>query len=306
MSVIDDVDWLVVQGSGGHIRSEPDRLIVSQDSTVTEYSLAALTHLLLLGRHTIQTGTVNRLVKQGVRITFLEPDGEAVGVVRPFADREDERRRRLQETAPAHAAAITIVAHTAHARLGLIGERNATLYEGELELLQDLIQEIPNLIRIQELRRVHRMIGDMYYEIMARTLPGDLGFRRRTERGSRDPVNALLSLADGLLAATVLTSCIGARLDPSLGIISAGTRSLVQDIADCFRTDMVDRTVFSLARGELEQNRYDRAADRCRLADTVVRDVTARLRATIDRDRIDRQVHRYVRSIEGDLPFLIV
>ncbi len=304
--MIEDVDWLVVQGSGAHIRSDPDRLVVGQGSTVTEYALAGLTHLLLQGRHTIQTATVNRLVQRGIRVTFLEPDGEPVGVVRPYGDHEDERRRHLQETMPAHAIATTIVTYAVHARLGLIGEDQAGFYEGELELVQGLLGEMPNLVRLQELRRIHRMIGDMYYEIMARTIPSDLGFRRRTERPHRDPVNALLSLSYGLLSAAVLNACVGARLDPSLGLLSTGDRALVRDLADCFRTEMVDRTVFALAREGIDPAAFDRTADRCHLVDGLVREATGRLRASIDRKRIDRQVQRYVVALEDEIPFLIV
>ena len=304
--MIEDVDWLVVQGSGAHIRSEPDRLIVNQGPLVTEYAVAGLSHLLLQGRHTIQTATLNRLVRNRVRVTFLEPDGEPVGVVRPYGDREDDPRRRLQETRPSHAVASTIVVYAAHARLGLLDEAGAEFYAGELDLVQGLLAELPNLVRLQEVRRVHRMIGDMYYEIMARTLPPALGFRRRGERPHRDPVNALLSISYGLLSATVLSACIGARLDPSLGLLSGGERALVRDLADCFQTDMVDRTVFDLAREGLGAGGFDASKDRCRLADSVVREATTRLRASIDRERIDRQVQRYVWALEQECPFAIV
>ena len=304
--MIEDVDWLVVQGSGAHIRSGPDRLFVSQGPAVTEYALAGLSHLMLQGRHTIQTATVNRLVRHGIRVTFLEPDGEPVGVVRPYGDREDEQRRRLQEAMPVHAVATTIVAYSAHSRLGLLGEAGAEFYAGEIDLLQGLLVEVPNLIRLQELRRVHRMIGDMYYEIMARTIPPALGFRRRTERPHRDPVNALLSLSYGMLSAAVLNACIGARLDTSIGLLSAGDWALVRDLADCFRTEMVDRAVFDLARTGIDPARFDRTADRCQLGEGLVREATARLHASIDRERIDRQVQRYVRAVEQELPFVVV
>ena len=304
--MIEDVDWLVVQGSGAHIRSEPERLIVNQGPLVTEYALAGLSHLMVQGRHTIQTATVNRLVQNGVRVTFLEPDGEPVGVVRPHGDREDERRRRLQETMPTHAVASTIVFYAAHTRLGLLDEFGAEFYTGELDFVQGLLAEMPNLVRLQEVRRVHRMVGDMYYEIMARTLPPALGFRRRGERPHRDPVNTLLSLSYGLLSASVLGACIGARLDPSLGLLSGGERALVRDLADCFQTDMVDRTVFDLAREGLGAKDFDASKDRCRLSDDLVRETTARLRASIDRERIDRQVQRYVWALEQELPFAIV
>jgi CRISPR-associated endonuclease Cas1 len=304
--VTEHVDWLVVPGAGAHIRSKTDRLLVSQGGRVTEYDLEVLTHLLLAGRHTIQTATVSRLVRNGVRITFLEPDGEPVGVVRPYGDADDERLRHLQETVPVRAVAMTLVTHAAHARLGLIGETGAELYAGELELIQSLLAELPNLIRLQEMRRVHRMVGDMFYEIMARLVPPEIGLRRRTERPHRDPGNALLSLSHGILSSGVLGACLGARLDPSIGILSSGDRALVRDLSECFMTEMVDRTVFSLLRDGLDSRDSYQNANRCYLSEDLVHRVTGLLRSSIDRSRIDRQVQRYILSLEGKQEFVVV
>ncbi len=301
------VDWLVVPGSGAHIRSGPDRLIISQGNGVEEYDLNDLSHLLLAGRHTIQTATVTRLLRHGVRVSFLEPDGEPVGVLQPIGgDREGERLRRLQECLPAHGVALTIVAHAVHVRLGLIGEVGTEFYAGELEVIQALVAELPNLIRLQELQRAHRMLGDMYYEIMGRSLPPEIGYRRRTGSPYRDPVNALLSLSYGILSAGVLGACIGARLDPSIGPLSLGERGLVRDLGDCFRTEMVDRTIFGLLKSGLTTAAFDRSPDRCQLSEELVREVTGHLHRSIDQARIDRQVRQYVGVLEGDLEFTIV
>ncbi|KAF5052151.1 CRISPR-associated endonuclease Cas1 [anaerobic digester metagenome] len=300
------VDWLVVPGSGAHIRSGPGRLIVSQHDRVTEYDLDHLSHLLLAGRHTIQTATVARLVRHGVRISFLDPDGEPVGVLRGAGEPERGRLARLQERLPSHGVALSISAYTAHARLGLLGEMGADFYTGELDVLRELVAELPNLIRLQELRRAHRLVGDMYYEIVARSLPADLGFRRRTRPPYLDPVNALLSLSYGLLSAGILASCIGARLDPSIGPLSQGERGLVYDLGDCFRTEMVDRTLFFLLKGGLQTNAFDRTADRCQLSEVLVQEVARHLRTSIDQARIDRQVELYVGVLEGDREFVVV
>lgn len=299
------VDWLVVPGSGAHIRSGPDRLIISQGNDVVEYALDDLRHLLLAGRHTIQTATVTRLLRHGVRISFLEPDGEPVGVLRATDESEDGRLTRLQECLPAHSVALTIAVHTAHARLGLIDELGIEFYTGELEVLQALVAELPNLIRLEELRRAHRMIGDMYYEIVGRALPPEIGFRRRTRPPYRDPGNALLALSYGLLSAGVLGACVGARLDPSIGPLSTGERGLVRDLSLCFRTGMVDRPVFGLLKNGLAPAAFECTQDRCRLGEGLVREVTALLRRSIDQPRIDRQVRQYVSVLEGDLEFTI-
>ena len=69
---------------------------------------------------------------------------------------------------------------------------------------------------------------------------------------------------------------------------------------------MVDRAVFDLARTGIDPAGFDRTADRCHLGDGLVREATARLHASIDRERIDRQVQRYVRAVEQELPFAVV
>ncbi len=300
------VDWLVVPGSGAHIRSGPGRLVVSQHDRVTEYDLDHLSHLLLAGRHTIQTATIVRLVQHGVRVTFLDPNGEPIGALRGAGEREQGRLARLQERLPSHGVALSIAAYTAHARLGLLGKMEAEFYAGELDVLRELVSELPNLIRLLELRRAHRLIGDMYYEIIARSLPLDLGFRRRTRPPYLDPVNALLSLSYGILSAGILASCIGARLDPSIGPLSQGEHALVRDIGDCFRTEMVDRTLFALLGEGLQASAFDRSADRCQLSEPLVQEVTRHLHTSIDQARIDRQILQYISVLEGDREFVVV
>lgn len=300
------VDWVVVPGSGAHIRSGPDRLVISQYGRVTEYDLEHLSHLLLAGRHTIQTATIARLVRRGVRISFLDPDGETVGVVRGDGEREQGRLARLQELLPSHNIALSIAAYTAHQRLGLLGELDVGFLSGELDVLRQLIAELPNLIRLKELRRAHRLIGDMYYEIVGRSLPAELGFRRRTRPPYLDPVNALLSLSYGILSAGILASCVGARLDPSIGPLTEGEHALVQDLGDCFRTEMVDRTLFFLLREGLRSTAFDRSAVGCQLSEALVQEVSRHLRRSIDQARIDRQVMQYIGVLEGDHEFVVV
>ena len=300
------VDWLVVPGSGAHIRSAPDRLIINQENRVVEYDLDSLMHLLLAGRHTIQTATLTRLLRRGIRVSLLDSDGEPVGVVRSPYERDDRRLSRLQERLPTYGVALTIVAHATHMRLGLIGELGGELYAGELEVLQTLIAELPNLIRLEELRRAHRMIGDMYYEIMGRGLPPELGFRRRTGPFHLDPGNALLSLSYGVLSAGIIGACLGAGLDPSIGPLTPGERGLVQDLGDCFRTEMVDRTVFSLLKKGLTPAAFSCSSERCQLSDGLVQELMGHLRGSIDQSRIDRQVRHYLCVLEGELEFVVV
>ncbi len=79
-------------------------------------------------------------------------------------------------------------------------------YEGELEFLQKSREELAFLIKLDEIRRLHRLVSDMYYEIISRSLPPDLGFRRRGTRPHTDPVNAMLSFGYAMLFGTCIAA----------------------------------------------------------------------------------------------------
>src|SRR4030043_90305 len=98
--------------------------------------------------------------------------------------------------------------------------QNSTLfYEGEQQFLHTSEQELQYLIKLDEIRRLHRLTSDMYYEIMARNISSDFGFRRRTIRPQADPINAMLSFGYAMLYGNCCVSVIGARLNPDVGLM---------------------------------------------------------------------------------------
>ena len=151
---------------------------------------------------------------------------------------------------------------------------------------------------------MHRLTGDMYYEIASRALPPDPGFRRRTYGSSRDPVNAMLSLGYSLLYGNVCVSAIGAKLDTDLGFLGEGRGSLVQDLMDPFRASMVDALVFSCA-GALSDGDYETGPDRCILSDPAVAELIRRFRQSIDTAKIDALVRDFRESVMNSSEFRV-
>ncbi|MDG6257857.1 MAG: CRISPR-associated endonuclease Cas1 [Methanomicrobiaceae archaeon] len=296
--------WLVVAGFGSHIRSTPSTLTIRYRGEVREYPLAAIRHLLVVGGHTMHTSVVTHLLKSGAAITFFDADGTPTASVRAFGDERGAEIHERQKHTPVYAAAVLTAQNSLKARLLSIQRQNEAqkrnlFYHGEEEFLHESLCQLEFLIKLDELRRMHRLTLDMYYEIMARALPPELGFHRRTARPHRDPVNAMLSLGYALLFGNCCVSIIGAGLHPGTGALHQGDGSLVNDLIDPQKPRMVDDAVFSMAAEGLCDTEYELSADRCHLSEGLVGDLVARLHVTIDSATLNANCARYLDYIMG-------
>ena len=260
--MVTDYPWLLVSGFGVHIKSTQKKLMIQKKNAVEEYPLDSIKNLLVMGGHTISSSTIVNLVKNGAFISFFEPDGNPIGIIRPFGDRTDTEIYRIQKSIPRHRYAITLAQTAIKSRLFAIQtiQENQNIhlfYEGEQEFLHKAQEEIQYLIKLDEIYRLHRLTTDMYYEIMSRNIPADFGFRRRTIRPQSDPVNAMLSFGYAMLFGNCCVSLIGARLDPDSGLMHEGRGSLVQDLIDPLKAAMIDEAVFQIARESLSPSDYE-------------------------------------------------
>lgn len=308
--IIDPVPWYLVSGFGAHIKATPRVLIVQKHGRTEEVPLSTVRHLLVMGGHTIHTSAVSRLLSAGSSISFFEADGEPLGFLRPFGFRYDEVVREAQLKAFPHSLALAIAKGSAQARVLLLVRSQEKLgqplfYKGELEILEKNLGELEYLVRLEEVRRVHRLISDMYYEILARTVPADLGFCRRTSRPYRDVVNTMLSFGYGFLFGNMCVAIVGAHLDPDIGFLSRGGAGLVHDLCDPLQPAMVDDPVFSLVREELSPDAFECSQDRCILSDELVQSLIQRLSRTIRQDVIDSHVLSLKESLMKKTDFFV-
>ncbi len=297
-----------VSGFGAHIKSTQKKLIIQKKNTLEEYPLDSIKNLLVIGGHTISSSTIVSLVKNGAFISFFEPDGNPVGIIRPFGDQNDRDVYTWQQGVPRHRYAIILAQAAIKSRLFAIQRvqesRNTHLfYEGEQEFLHASQDELQYLIKLDEIRRLHRLTSDMYYEIMSRNISSDFGFGRRTIRPQADPVNAMLSFGYAMLYGNCCVSVIGARLNPDVGLMHEGKGSLVQDLIDPLKAEMIDAAVFQVARESLSTSDYEQIPDRCMLSEEFIRKLIRLFQKTINNEKIDEIVDSYFNSITKNEDF---
>ena len=302
--------WLLVSGFGTHIKSTQTTLIIRKKNSIEEYPLDSIKNLLVIGGHTISSSTITNLVKKGAYITFFEPDCTPIGIIRPFGDKNDTEIHRIQQAVPRHRFAIAIAQAAIKSRLFAIEriqemQNSSLFYEGEQQFLHSSEQELQYLIKLDEIRRLHRLTADMYYEIMSRNIPPDFGYRRRTIRPQSDPVNAMLSFGYAMLFGNCCVSLIGARLDPDSGLLYEGRGSLVQDLIEPLKADMIDRVVYQIARESLTLSDFEQTPGKCMLSDDLIHQMIGFFHSSIDNKKIDEMVYTLYHAMMNASEFII-
>jgi CRISPR-associated endonuclease Cas1 len=300
----------LVSGFGTHIKSTQTTLIIRKKNSIEEYPLDSIKNLLVIGGHTISSSTITNLVKKGAYITFFEPDCTPIGIIRPFGDKNDTEIHRIQQAVPRHRFAIAIAQAAIKSRLFAIEriqemQNSSLFYEGEQQFLHSSEQELQYLIKLDEIRRLHRLTADMYYEIMSRNIPPDFGYRRRTIRPQSDPVNAMLSFGYAMLFGNCCVSLIGARLDPDSGLLYEGRGSLVQDLIEPLKADMIDRVVYQIARESLTLSDFEQTPGKCMLSDDLIHQMIGFFHSSIDNKKIDEMVYTLYHAMMNASEFII-
>jgi CRISPR-associated protein Cas1 len=102
----------------------------------------------------------------------------------------------------------------------------------------------------QELMNIEAEGARFYWSAIRLILPAELNFVGRETRGAEDPFNAMLNLGyQTILFPEVWKAVSYAGLDPYAGYLHAdrpGKPSLVLDLMEEFRQQVVDRTVITL------------------------------------------------------------
>ena len=298
MLIVVDYPWLSVSGFGTHIKSTQSHLIIQKKQSTERYPLEKIKHLLIVGGHTINSMTISHLVKNGCFITFFDSDGTPVGVIKPYCDPAIEQECKPLEFSSHQRYAISIAQASVKSRLFAIERiqetRNVNLfYEGEHDVLWKSLEELEYLIKLDEIRRLHKLTSDMYYEIMSRSIPANFEFKRRTMRPQRDPINAMLSFGYALLFGNCSVAAIGAHLNPDSGVMHAGKGSLIYDLIDPLKAKMVDSIVFQIARESLAQSDYEVTDNRCLLSDELLKKLMDAFYTAFTTEHLNEQVYNF-------------
>jgi CRISPR-associated protein Cas1 len=161
---------------------------------------------------------------------------------------------------------------------------------------------------VSELMGVEATARRAYYSILDDVLPDGFVFGGRQYNPPDNEVNSLISFANSLVYANVVSAIRATALDPAVSFVhEPGDRrySLALDIADIFKPVLADRVIFRVVnRSQLTLDEFETDLNSCLLTEsgrkTVSKAFEETLNETIEHPRLNRKVsYQYLLRIEA-------
>ena len=305
------IPWVTVRGYGAEIKSTKDSLLVRQNGKMTRYPLDEVSHLLIAGGHTLSTSALGHLAEHHIPVSFFDDHGKPLG---GLYGEKGPSLAAAQKEIPIHKFAMGTIQASLGERMRFLNELaesdpSGLFLKGELDILNASRDELNFLITLPEIGRVFSFTKAMYYEILSRAVPKDLGYHRRVRPPYPDPVNVMFSHGYMVLYALFSLACTGAGLDLDRGAlygeiepVFGGRGACVLDLMEPAMVPMVDRVIVKMAAGGLIDKEYENAG-RCILSEELMRMFNERLHESMNTAVIEENVQRYAATVKdgGDL-----
>jgi CRISPR-associated protein Cas1 len=283
----------LVDGYGSQVLKHSERLILrfpqlAGEKTKRELPVLLLDHLLVGSKGVnVSTDAIALCCERGIPITVVDWRGRPLGRFASPALHGTAAVRRAQFAAFASRRGAYFAKAIVEGKLlnqadnlRYFAKNRKTRAPGEhtalnavADCLQTLSVEAANVpgtnadeVR-QELMVIEAEGAKGYWAAIQGIYGGKTGFMRREQRGTKDPLNAALNYAYGVLQADVWTAVTLVGLEPYAGMLHVdrpGRLSFVLDLMEEFRPVIADRVVFALAAkgwriGQEENGWLDRA-----------------------------------------------
>lgn len=160
----------------------------------------------------------------------------------------------------------------------------------EIDVISEEINEIEGNMSSKKrnsLMNIEGRAASQYWNGASLVIPPEFNFPGRETRGASDPFNMLLNYGYGILYSEVWTAVSKAGLDPFAGFLHVdrpGRPSMVLDLIEEFRQQVVDRTIMAmvtkgkLAFGDVLSD--DELSEKCR--NMLASDIISRLEERVN------------------------
>jgi len=174
--------------------------------------------------------------------------------------------------------------------------------------LDDCQDRVPEMVDVEELMGVEATARRAYYSTFDEILPDGFVFEGRQYNPPNNQVNSLISFANSLVYANVVSGIRSTALDPAVSFLhEPGERrySLALDIADLFKPLLADRIIFRVVnRGQLGEEDFETDLNSCLLSDsgreTFTKEFEETLEETIEHPELKRKVsYQYLLRLEA-------
>jgi len=263
-------------GTYVHIKDELFEVRVKKDGREEKHHFASqkVTSILLSKGAAISTDAIILALKNNIDIVVFEYDGKPAGRFWHSRPGSPSRIRKTQLEASLDQRAVFWIKKWLGQKLsnqaGLLKQlkKNRPAKAQYIQEQTDKISELQAKIEAVTaktidgidgtLRGLEGTAGRVYFQTLSSLLDKRYQFEGRSFRPARDPFNAFLNYAYGILYSRVEKALIVAGLDPYLGFMHRddyNTKSMVFDFIEPYRT-IADEVVFKLFSAKKVNDRH--------------------------------------------------
>jgi len=292
-------DWVTVWGFGADINAVGKTLFIRKKAStkVERYPLDSVSHLLIAGDNILHTSVLKKCAEQNIPLSFFDIHGKPI----QLSGNENPVLVDSQREIAVHSYTLCMMTAAMDSRLRYLHElseiHNNLYYQGEFDILTQTRRELEYLITLPELERAYSLTRTMYYEILSRAVPPELGYHRRVEGPAKDSVNLLLSMGTAMLYSRISVACTGAGLNKDMGAVAGGC---VREIMEPALAFVVDRPVIEFAQEKALRNIV---CSRYSLSEELKSRFTAEILNRMEMANIEENVQAYATAVkEHTLP----
>jgi|WetSurMetagenome_2_1015567.scaffolds.fasta_scaffold02939_8 CRISP-associated protein Cas1 len=272
-----DKEPLYVQEQGARLGISDKLLQVHKgEKLLSEVRIYELSEVSLFGSIHVSSQALHALLDEAVPVLYFTMGGYFLG----FTSVPDQRRSYLKAAQYGKASdrefclrlsAAIVSGKIRNCRTML--RRNAReLEQSVLDELSDLSEKAVRAQAIESLLGIEGRAGRLYFgnfsKMLGESVPFDLESRNR--RPPRDPVNAALGYAYGILVKDMSVVLLGVGLEPSHGFYHKprpGRPALALDLMETFRPLVADSVVITaFNKGIINAGDFLSLGDRCNLS----------------------------------------
>jgi CRISPR-associated protein Cas1 len=259
------LNTLFVTTPGAYLFRDHENLVVNVDGE--EKLRVPMHHLgsvVCFGVMTVSTGTLEACAEAGIGLSFLSENGRFIARIEgePNGSAEIRRAQFAAAADPAKTLALArsfILGKLYNSRQMLLRAARETETADDQAALRKAGDQFDMALRyleragnLDELRGREGDAARTYFETFAAMIKRRrdvFGFKQRSRRPPRDPMNALLSFLYALLRHDVESALLTVGLDPAVGFLHAdrpGRPSLALDMQEELRAPFADRLALAL------------------------------------------------------------
>lgn len=267
---------LIIDGFNKSITKRDNQIVVKEDGKEVDYFLPKdLKQIIILGKGAITFDAIALLAENDVDLIAIDWKGN-IKYRLASKDHNNVQIRKQQYQSLNDSRSGYLAKKFIESK---IKNQKATLgslsrARGGVEYLEQQKNKLNNLAKAlndiknrpsdkirSEIFGIEGMASQEYWSGFRYVVNDDFNFSNRSGRGARDTVNSMLNYSYAILASEVLKSLHMSGLDPYAGFLHAdlyGRTSLVFDVMEEFRQQIVDRSVLKLINlGQINNDDFE-------------------------------------------------